>query len=129
MLSTPRSVSLWTSTLTRLLIAVLIPVGGCASTGSLVPSVSSHTRVSPEFVDQRIQAFFNYLRVNGLLLHAPMVGFPDGYWDPKELDPETLKRLPPKGILPWDLLKELPPDIIEGLTLKKGTGTNGSQQR
>jgi len=71
-----------------------------------------HTR---EFVQQQLQEFFYYLRSNKFLMHPPLMGFPDGYWDIKELDLETLEPIPPKEIPPWDLTKEVPADILKEL--------------
>ena len=87
---------------------------GCASTkhpldqsGGLVPVATQ------EFVQQRLHELFRYLRDNGFLLHKPLTGFPDDYWDIKELDPITLERIPEPTL---DPTKELPDDIIEGLS-------------
>ncbi len=140
MLSTPRSASLSTSIQTRLLCIGGLILSLCANSGGvstgppnkpgvgLVPVSSSMSSspplVTPEFVDQRIQAFLEYLHGKGYLIHAPLNGYPDGYWEGRLLDPDTLEPIP-KGVLPWDLLKELPPDIIEGLTKGIQGDSNG----
>lgn len=82
---------------------------GCVSTpvqnGGLVP-----VSAVQEIVHEEIQKFFNYLQANRYLLHEPLNGFPDGYWDIKELDPITLEPIPkptldPKGKLPDDIIQ------------------------
>ncbi len=90
----------------------------------LVPVVA----VTPEFVHGQIQEFFNYLQANGFLLGRSIEGHPDGYWKPRFLDPDTLEPIPEPIVPPWDLTKELPPDILKGLK-KKGTRTNATPRK
>lgn len=103
-----------TSVYVGILMLSLCSANGCVTTPRPTPQngVSLVPVTTRSVVREELQGFFSFLMENGYLLYEPITGYPEGFREERELDPETLEPIPEETLDPKG---ELPDDIIQGL--------------